>query len=370
MPPRGGRWLLYGATGYTGTLIAREAVRRGLRPVLAGRHPAKVAGLATELGLDHLVFDLLGPAYVAKIVSGFDAVLHCAGPFVDTYRAMVDGCLEAKTHYLDITGEIAVFEGCARRDARAKDAGIVLLPGVGFDVVPSDCLAASLAAALPGAVSLELAFGGGAGFSRGTARTMVGGLGHGGAVRRAGAITRVPLAWRARTIPFRDKPRFAMSIPWGDVSTAFHSTGIPDIVVYTATPKRTVRWLRLARWLTPVLRLPAVQRWALRRVDATVTGPTAEQRATARMQLWGRARDAAGLEVSGTLVTPEGYALTAATAVECLVRLLAGGVAPGFRTPASAFGAGLIGDIPGCELRVGAPTDRDATAGPAAGPAA
>ena len=350
------RWLVYGATGYTGTLIAREAVRRGLRPVLAGRDPGKVAALANELGLDHLVFDLLGPAYVAKAVAGFDAVLHCAGPFIDTYRTMLDGCLEARTHYLDITGEIAVFEGCARRHDRAVAAGTVVLPGVGFDVVPSDCLAASLKTALPTATSLELAFGGGAGFSRGTARTMVGGMDQGGAVRRGGTITRVPLAWRTRMVPFRDKPRLAMSIPWGDVSTAFHSTAIPDIVVYTAVPPRTVRTLKVARWFTPILALPPVKAWALRRVDATVTGPTAEQRQTARMQLWGRAVDATGRSVEATLVTPEGYALTAATAVECVTRLLAGGVAPGFRTPSSAFGAGLITDIPGCDLAFSPPT--------------
>lgn len=347
-----GRWLVYGATGYTGTLIAREAVRRGLRPVLAGRDPSKVATLANELGLEHIVFDLLGPAYVAKAVAGFEGVLHCAGPFIDTYRTMLDGCLEAKTHYLDITGEIAVFEGCARRDERARAAGIVVLPGVGFDVVPSDCLAATLKAALPSATSLELAFGGGAGFSRGTARTMVGGMGQGGAIRRNGAITRVPLAWRARTIPFRDKPRYAMTIPWGDVSTAFRSTGIPDIAVYTAVPPRTVRLLRLARLVTPLLKLGVVKAWALRRVDASVTGPSAQQRETARMQLWGRATDPQGSAVEATLVTPEGYALTAMTAVESMRRVLTDGIAPGFHTPATAFGADFITRFDGCELRM------------------
>lgn len=349
---RRGRWLIYGATGYTGTLIAREAVRRGLTPVLAGRHPGKVGALAAELGLDHVVFDLLGPAYVEKAVAGFDAVVHCAGPFIETYKPMLEGCLAAGTHYLDITGEIAVFEGCARRDDAAKAAGVVVLPGVGFDVVPSDCLAATLKAALPTATSLELAFGGGAGFSRGTARTMVSGLGQGGAIRRGGKIVRVPMAWRARQVPFADKPRLVMSIPWGDVSTAFHSTGIPDIVVSTATPPRTVRMLKLARVITPLLGLAPVKAWALRRVDATVTGPTAAQRETARMQLWGLATDPQGRRAEATLETPEGYALTAATAVECLVRLLAGGVPAGFQTPSRAFGADFITQMPGCELRM------------------
>jgi saccharopine dehydrogenase (NAD+, L-lysine-forming) len=341
---------VYGATGYTGTLIAQEANRRGLSPVLAGRHPGRTAALAQSLGFEHLVFDLMGPAYVAKIAERFDAVLHCAGPFHETYRTMVDGCLEARTHYLDITGEIAVFEGCKRRDARAKEAGVVVLPGTGFDVVPSDCLAALLHQRLPSATSLELAFGGGAGLSRGTAKTMVSGLGMGGAVRRGGRIARVPLAWRTRTIPFRDKPRFTMTIPWGDVSTAHHSTAIPDIVVYTAVPPRTVRLLRWVRWASPLLALPPVRALALRRVEATITGPSAEARDAARMQLWGRVSDREGHSVEATMTTPEGYALTAVAAVESVQRVLAGGVAPGYHTPSTAFGAEFATALPGCDV--------------------
>lgn len=350
MMTRGGRWLLYGATGYTGRLVAEEAVRRGLRPVLAGRDPAKVGALAAQLGLEHHVFDLLGPAYVREIAAGYDAVLHCAGPFIETYKPMVEGCIAAGTHYLDITGEIAVFEGCFRRHERAAEAGVVLLPGVGFDVVPSDCLAATLHRRLPAATSLVLAFGGGAGVSRGTAATMVLGMGLGGAVRRAGEIRRVPLAWQARTIPFRDKPRTAVTIPWGDVSTAYRSTGIPDITVFTAMPRRTIRLLRALRLAAPLLGIPALRRLARARVEATVTGPSAEQRDRARMQLWGEVRDAAGGRLAATLETPEGYAFTAMAAVECVRRLLAGGVPAGAHTPSTAFGADFVTTLPGCQF--------------------
>jgi saccharopine dehydrogenase (NAD+, L-lysine-forming) len=355
MTDRRGRWLLYGAYGYTGQLVAEEARRRGERPVLAGRDPAKTAQLAARLGLDHVVFDLLGARYVADILRGFDAVLHCAGPFHETYRPMLEGCLQAGTHYLDITGEIAVFEGCFARDAAAREAGIVVLPGVGFDVVPSDCLAAHLKAALPGATSLELAFGGGAGWSRGTARTMVSGLHLGGAVRRGGRIVRVPLAWRTRTVPFRDKPRDAVSIPWGDVSTAYHTTGIPAITVYIAMPPRVIRQLRMARLALPLLRIPAVRRAAYARVSATVTGPDAARRDGARMQLWGRATDDRGGAAEATLVTPEGYTLTALSSVECVRRVLDGVVPPGATTPGAAFGPALLSAIPGCDLQPAAP---------------
>ena len=350
-------WMVYGANGYTGELIVDEAVRRGMRPVLGGRSAEKLKAIADRHGLEVRAFGLDDPAAVARGFAGMGAVLHCAGPFFRTSKAVVDGCLAAKAHYLDITGEIAVFEACARRGDEAKAAGIVVLPGTGFDVVPSDCLAASLKAALPTATSLELAFGGGAGLSRGTAKTMVAGLGMGGAVRRGGKIVVVPAAFAVKTIPFRDKPRVGVSIPWGDVATAWRSTRIPDITVYTVAPAAQIRQLKLSRWIGPVLRLPFVQRYLSNRIERTMTGPSESRRESTQMQLWGRVVDvASGSVVEGTLVTPEGYKLTAITAVECVARVLAGGIAAGYQTPSLAFGAGFVATIAGCDLQIGAVT--------------
>ncbi len=345
-------WLLYGATGYTGQLVIAEALARGMRPVLAGRNAQAVAALAAQHGLAHRAFALDDAAAVRAGLDGMALVLHCAGPFIRTVDAMLAGCLAAGAHYLDITGEIAVFERCAAAGDRARAAGSVVLPGVGFDVVPSDCLAASLSAALPGATSLELAFAGGAGWSRGTAKTMVTGLGHGGAVRRGGRIVPVPNAWEAKRVRFADRERLVVSIPWGDVSTAWHSTRIPDITTSIGMPPSQLRLLRLMRLAGPVLRLGAVQRWLEGRVDAQRPGPAAAERAASVMQLWGRVRDARGTTLEGTLTTPEGYTHTAQAAVACVGRVLAGGIAPGFQTPSRAFGAGFVATLPGCTLRV------------------
>ena len=153
-----GGLLVYGAYGYTGELAAREAVRRGLAPILAGRDAARVGALAAVLGCESRSFPLDDAAALARGLAGAGAVLHCAGPFSRTSRPMVDACLAARAHYLDITGEIAVFEAIFRRDEEARRAGVALVPGVGFDVVPSDALAAELSRELPDAVSLELAF--------------------------------------------------------------------------------------------------------------------------------------------------------------------------------------------------------------------
>ena len=345
-------WMIYGANGYTGELIVAEAKRLGLTPVLAGRNAGKVQALASRHGLEHRVFGLDDAATVAKGVEGMSVVLHCAGPFFRTFEAMLGGCLLAKAHYLDITGEIAVFEGCARKDAEAKAAGITVMPGVGFDVVPSDCLAASLKAALPGATTLELSFGGGAGTSRGTAKTMVSGLGQGGAVRRGGKIRRVPNAFIVKQAPFHDKQRTVVSIPWGDVATAWRSTRIPDITTLMAMPPAQLRLLKLARYIGPLLATAFVQKWLTARIDAAPAGPSESARDRSKMQLHGRVTDAAGTVVEGTLTVPEGYTHTANASVAVVQRMLAGGVASGYQTPSLAFGAGFVATLPGCTLRV------------------
>jgi len=220
------KWMIYGANGYTGELIARDAVRRGLRPVLAGRSRDKVEVLARELGLEARVFGLDDPARLLAQIKGHGLILHCAGPFSATAAPMIEACLRAGAHYLDITGEIAVFEHAQSLNERARAAGSVICPGVGFDVVPTDCVAAALKDALPDATHLALGFDSRSSFSPGTAKTSIEGLAQGGKVRRDGKIVSVPLAYRVRRIDFGAGEKLAMTIPWGDVSTAWHTTGI------------------------------------------------------------------------------------------------------------------------------------------------
>jgi short subunit dehydrogenase-like uncharacterized protein len=339
-------WLIYGANGYTGVLIAAEAVSRGLRPVLAGRSAA-VGELAGRLGLPQRVFGLDDPAALRAGLAGMSVVLHCAGPFSHTYRAMADACLATGVHYLDVTGEVAVFEGLAALDAAARTAGVMLLPGVGFDVVPSDCLAAHLKRCLPTATRLALGFQARGGFSRGTATTMAENLHRGGLVRRGGRLQRVPACWRTRTINFGRGPRVAMTIPWGDVSTAYHSTGIPDIEVYLAAPWPQRLVARLSRWFGWLLGSAPVQRWLKRRIRSGPPGPSDEQRARGTTLLWGEARDEAGRGVVSRLRGPEGYTLTALAAVRVVERVLGGQAAAGFQTPSRLFGPDFVLELPG-----------------------
>jgi short subunit dehydrogenase-like uncharacterized protein len=343
-------WLIYGANGYTGSLVARLAVERGERPILAGRRAEPVAALAKELGLEHRVFSLASPVAMSEALDGVTAVAHCAGPFSTTARPMIEVCLSTRTSYLDITGEIDVFEYAFARDTAAREAGVVLLPGAGFDVVPTDCLASMLAAELTDASVLELAFLPRGGMSPGTARTSVEGAALGGRARINGELVSVPLGWRSRTVPFPSGVRDVVSIPWGDLSSAYRSTGIPTITTY-AHVRVSRRATRAGGALVrPLMRVPRLRTLAGQLATRRTTGPDAATRSRTNYEVWGEARNDAGETVSATLVCPNGYDLTADSVVRAAARLDAAAVPPGTHTPATAFGPDFVRELHGVTM--------------------
>jgi short subunit dehydrogenase-like uncharacterized protein len=339
--------LIYGANGYTGELITRYAAERGPKPLLAGRSEAKIAELAGKYGFEYRVFSLSEAAMLDAALQEVDMVLHCAGPFSLTSRPMVEACIRNKKHYTDITGEIAVFEACAALDQKAKDAGVLLMPGVGFDVVPSDCLARHLKDRLPTATHLSLAFYGMGRLSHGTQATMTMNVGKGGAVRRDGKIASVPAAWRTREIDFGEVKKMGVTIPWGDVATAYYSTGIPNIEVYTVLPPSNLKMLKLSRYLGWLLATKPFQNYLQEQIPPG--GPSDEERAKGRTLMWGEATDAAGNRVEARQQGPEGYTLTAIAALNIAEKILAGDFTPGYQTPAKAYGADLVLEIDAVE---------------------
>ncbi|MFC6090356.1 saccharopine dehydrogenase family protein [Saccharothrix lopnurensis] len=340
------RWMVYGVSGFTGALVARLAVERGERPVLAGRSAEKVRPLAERLGLEHRVFGL---QEAERGLEGIDAVAHCAGPFSATSRPMVDACLRTGAHYLDITGEIDVFEGIGRRHEEAVEAGVVLLPGIGFDVVPTDCVAAMLKRALPTATHLDLAFVVQGGASAGTAQTAVEGSAFGGRARVGGEIRDVPLAHRRRVAHFRDRARGVGAIPWGDVSTAYRSTGIPNVTTFTTVPLGLGALQPLA---APLLRTPLAQRVG-KALARRIGGPDEHTRRGTRSEVFGEAWDGEGRRVRAALTGPNAYDLTADSVVKAVHRLPA--VPPGAHTPSSAFGSDYVRALDG--VVVSGPTE-------------
>lgn len=340
-------WMIYGANGYTGELIAREAKRRNLQPVLAGRNREQIEQLARELQLPCRVFGLHDASEAATQIQGMALVLHCAGPFSATSAPMIDACLAARAHYLDITGEIAVFEHAHAQHARAEQAGIVICPGVGFDVIPTDCVASALKAALPDANKLCLGFDSRSGFSPGTAKTSVEGLAQGGKVRKDGKIITVPLAYHTRQIDFGDGEKPAMTIPWGDVATACFSTGIPDIEVYIPASPGMLRNVQRANTLRWLLRLKPVQQLLKRRIEKTVKGPDEETRKRLPTYVWGEATNARGQKKTARIKTANGYSLTVSGSLAIVAHLLAKRPRGGYTTPSALAGAELVTQLPG-----------------------
>jgi short subunit dehydrogenase-like uncharacterized protein len=342
------QWLLYGANGYTGQLMAAEAARRGLQPILAGRNGAALQALGKEHGLPVRVFPLDDPEAIAAGLKDVSLVLHCAGPFSTTCTPMLEGCLAAGAHYVDITGEIEVFAHCHAQDARAKLRGIVVLPGAGFDVVPTDCLAALLKRELPDATELILGFEAGGGASAGTAKTGVEGLAKGGQVRRDGQLVAVPLAFKTRTFSLDGQSRTAVTIPWGDLYTAFISTGIANIETYLVAPPRAISGLRRANWIRPLLGLPPVLHYLQRRIGSRVRGPTAAKRASTRSRIWAEVRNRRGELRRAEIDTPNGYDLTVTGGLGIVQRLLGAAPKPdGYLTPSQLMGADYVLSLPG-----------------------
>lgn len=344
------KWMIYGANGYTGRLVARQARKHGLQPVLAGRSGSDIALLANETGFESRVFELEDAEELQQALKDIAIVLHCAGPFSATSQPMIEACLKSGSHYLDITGEISVFSNAYRLNDEARHADIVLMPGVGFDVVPTDCLAATLVNALPSATRLALAFESGGEVSPGTAKTSIEGLAGGGCVRKEGKLKWVPLAWKTREIPFSHGTRLAVTVPWGDVFTAYVSTGVPDIEVYVSAPPSAVLRMKRLRMIKPLLSMQWVQNMMKRRIERSVSGPGAAERQNSTVYLWGEASSSDGRSVSATMTTPDGYDVTVTASLGIVEYLLKNDVEGGFYTPSLLMGADYAMTLPGVSL--------------------
>ncbi len=339
--------LLYGAYGYTGQLIAELAEQYGIRPLIAGRDAGRTKALAGKLNLDYAVFPLDDQPALDNALKKTKLVLNAAGPFEKTCRIMADACLRTGTHYIDITGEMQVFEYFKKRDDEARAKGILFLPGAGFDVVPSDCLSVWLSAQLPGADQLTLAlYSPGGKISRGTALTVLENASGGSAIREAGKIRRVPQAFHSRNFDFGFAVRSGVTIPWGDLSTAYTSTGIPNIRVYNCVPPKTAKGMKMLRYTAWLVDFAPFKKYLERKIHNRPAGPTEEQRLSTRSYIWGEV--VKGKESRRAyLDLPEGYTLTALTSLAIARKVLDGQAPTGYQTPATAFGPELITAIPG-----------------------
>ncbi len=340
-------WLIYGANGYTGKLTVKEARNQGMRPLIGGRSAGPLTRLAGDTGCKHVVIDLVERERLRRHLKDVSVVLNCAGPFSQTAQPLIEACLDTNTHYIDITGEIDVFEYAHSRHDAAKAAGVALCPGAGFDVVPTDCIAATLKQAMDDATHLALGFDSSSSLSPGTAKTTAAKLPGGGRVRRDGNIVEVPLAFHSKDIDFGNGTKTAMTIPWGDVATAWHSTGIPNIEAYVPATPKLIGQLRRLNSMRSVLGWSWVQSIIRKQIDKRITGPDQKMLDTDKTYVWGEVRNASGHVRTARLVTANGYALTVQASIEVSRFLLDNVKNSGAYTPSQLMGPQFASKLPG-----------------------
>jgi short subunit dehydrogenase-like uncharacterized protein len=335
-------FVLYGATGYAGELVARRAVAEGLTPILAGRDALALARLATELSVEHVSVQLSDREGLDALLGRAKVLLNAAGPFADTTPPLLLRALAGKVHYLDLSGELASLQWAASQHAAARASGVLAMPGVGFDVVPSDCLAVHVARGMRRPRQLTLAIFGMGQPSRGSARTMVREYGRLVRVRRRGALIGVAPGTGERVVRVGETTRSALPVSWGDLVTGYFSTGAPDItVLFEATPAlRLALAVNRAAALAPA---PAWGRTVLRaHVDLMNISPPEP---STEVTIWAEMVGDDGCR-RALLRTPGVYSVTADAAVAVVRRVLAGDIEPGFQTPGRLFGPDFALSLP------------------------
>ncbi len=338
--------LLYGANGYTAQLILDYLPEYNLPILLSGRNEANIKTLSEKYKLDYKIIDLNNARELEEGLNDIQLVIHCAGPFIYTAKQMVEACIKTHTHYIDINGDISVFELVKTYHQQALDAKIMLLPGAGFDVIPTDCLAALLKEKLPGATHLKLAFANfGGSVSHGTAMTMIDKLGNGGAIRKDGHIISKPLGHDTQKINFNGKELFFMSIPWGDVSTAQYSTHVPNITTYTMVKPKVATIMKFQVLFNWLLRMQWVKNIIRNKIKAKAAGPSAKQRQKAFSFVWGEATDGS-TTIDASLTCLDGYTLTAHGCLYIASKIMSNHFKVGYQTPSTAYGNTIITELP------------------------
>ncbi|WP_439849790.1 saccharopine dehydrogenase family protein [Pseudomonas syringae] len=315
--------LIYGATGYTGRMAAERAKASGLRFEIAGRNSQRLAELATHLDVPFRVFDA-GPD-AENFLSGISVLLNVAGPFAHTAQALMRACIKTGVDYLDITAEINVYRLAERLGVEADAAKVMLLPGVGWDVVPTDSLAVQVAQRVdkPQALSIALQVPGS--MSRGSAMSVSEIIGAGVLARVDGELVATPDA-QPRHFDFGEGPVLCLPLSFGDLVTGWHSTGIPDITMF----------VHLSGEAFPEGDLSLLP-----------DGPAAEERDACRARAVVEITAADGSIARSVIETVNGYSYTPLAAVEAARRVLSGERRSGFATPAQVFGGGFAESIAG-----------------------
>lgn len=349
---RKGQILIYGAYGYTGSGISRLAAEYGITPVLSGRNASKLKALADEVGYDYITLSLEdNHQNLVRVLKQFELVMHIAGPYTYTSEPMINAAIEAQTHYVDLTGENHVIQAQLDRDQEFIDAGIMVMPAVGYDVVPTDCLNFYVAKQIDKPTKLTLVMNGnyteveGAATSRGTLKSGLEMLSRPIMSRQNGEMVEMGQAKVVKR-EVDGKVETLVQIPWADMMTSWVSTGVPNIETYQVQDGELpgwVLWLSKREWGKNMLV------WMIDKFSPE--GPPPEAQEKRQTQLVATASNAAGESFTAEMITPEAYLLTFHSALIIAKNILDGQWQLGFQTPAKVYGPDLALQVPGVVRR-------------------
>jgi short subunit dehydrogenase-like uncharacterized protein len=337
------RFAIYGASGYTGRLLAAAARARGLDAVLVGRNRDKLAAVGGSFPVR--VAEVGDAAALRAAFADCALVVNSAGPFPRTAKPVLEACLAAGAHYLDVAGEAAVFADLHRYDAAAQRKGVLVMPGAGFVVAAGDALAAHVVARLPDATRLKLGFSRSDPISRGSFASMLDLADGYAAVRRGGRLVASPAGGLTHAFDFGAGPSEATLAPWPDAFTAYLTTGAPEIEAYLEADVVSRAAFRVVSSLAPAL--PKAREAAEALAALGPDGPSPEARAAHPKVVVAEAEDVYRRRAVARLFTPNVYSFTADCVTALAQRALAGDVKPGFWTPAGLYGPDFVLDLPG-----------------------
>lgn len=338
--------LIYGVTGFMGELILERAVAEGhaRRLFAGGRNPAGTAREAGDYGVEARVFDLDDLDRIVESLEDVDVVLNCAGPFSRTATPLVMACLRSRTHYLDLAGEVDEHLALEARDDEARQAGVILMPGVGFGIVPTEAAAVLACQQLDSPRRVVIAYRTVGEPSRGTLDTVMKSIHKDGVRRMGGVLVPVPPGSDVFRVKSPKVEFKAVLNPWrADLVSVFHSTGVPTITTYSTFPGAA----RL------MMKAPGVMEWGFvqnaldNMIAKSSRGPTDAQMdagSTTCVAVAYAEDQQSVVAIRG----PDAYRFTAMTAVECALRV-AESDAVGFCTPAQVCGTDYLFELEGVQ---------------------
>ncbi|MGU3502477.1 saccharopine dehydrogenase family protein [Mycobacterium sp. C31M] len=355
-----GRIVVFGATGYTGGLVLDALLRRGIRPVLAGRGADRLTALAQRCGgLDYRVADVNDPASIGALIDAGDVLVTTVGPFSQFGHPVAHAAAEAGAHYIDSTGEVGFVRDLHQRlDTRARATGTTIVPAFGYDYVPG-ILAGSLAARAAGPLMRSLDIGYFAigslrnGLSHGTRTTMAEGLVLPAPAWRSGRLVDDTTARTVQNFTVRGQQRSAFLVSGTEVLfLPAQLPGVESVTVYNGWFPQFSRAIQaLSRIANTTVKLPGgrtlVDAIAARTVGGQ-GGPDAAERARTLSHVVAVAGNESGEILADVhLEGPSPYTLTAELMAWAAQRLATGAAAAaGVVGPVEAFGLDQL--ITGC----------------------